>query len=494
MAGLADDSLMLYDSIYSEQNHTDINTLANARVTNGADVMSPIITRAYGKESNWFPLMLLTEGKNRMKPVKSLNSQYRVPIMGRPKLASVIVSSRYTSSDTTIGIGKTTFYITFKDNWFVRDQNIQNGGRILNKYTVKITSDGRKTQDGFEYECKLSGGNPNAVIPWYELAAGKKYSIHNAVVGLSASRGNAHKTQAPAQFTNQCSLLRKSINYKGNVQNKVMNIQIKMGDTPTTYWVDYEKYMCDLQFKREQENTLWFETYNADSNGVVHDRDINSGEIAPTGAGLLQQIINKTTHSGTITASKLADIIQAIFINVDPGVKKDIVLFTGLGGRRMFQTAMANEMKNIAVITTNNYFVTDPNNDKTQLEYGAYFGSYVTQDGHRITIKLLDCLDKGSKADACDRYKGLPICSYDMYFIDMSIQEGEPNIQFVYEEGREETENVELGVGNSAPRGLGINSKVVSSDKDASAIHYMRSIGIYMKNPTTSLAMTMEVV
>lgn len=494
MAGLAEDSLMLYPSIYSETNHTDINTLANARVQNGADIMSPIITRAYGKESDWFPLLLLTEGKGRMKPVKSLDGKYKVPIMGKPKQSSVIVFCEYTAADTNIGAGKASLFITFKDNWFSRDQDIQNGGRIMNKYTLKLVTDGIKTGNGWRYEARLIGANVNAVIPYYELSNGKKWARHAAVVGLSASRGNAHKTQAPAQFTNQTNLLRKSIEYKGNVQNKVMNIQIKMGDTPTTYWVDYEKYMCDLEFKKEQENVLWFETYNGDANGIIHDRDINSGEIAPRGAGVLQQMVNKTTHSGKITADKLSDVFQAIFANVDPGSKKEIVLFTGLGGSRLFMNAMKTEMNSTAAINTNNYFVRDPEKDTSRLEYGAYFGSYVMQDGHRITVKKLPMLDRGSKAEACDRYKGLPICSYDMYFLDMSTVEGEPNIQFVYEEGREETENVEIGVGNSAPRGLGINTKVSSSDKDASAIHYMRSIGIYIKNPTTSLAMTCELV
>lgn len=494
MAGLAEDSLMLYPSIYNETNHTDINTLANARVQNGADIMSPIITRAYGKESDWFPLVLLTEGKGRMKPVESLDGKYKVPIMGKPKQSSVITGCEYTAADTNIGAGKASLFITFRDNWFSRDQDIQNGGRIMNKFTLKLLTDGVKTGNGWRYEARLVGANPNAVIPFYELAVGKKWSRHAAVVGLLASRGNAHKTQAPAQFQNQTNLLRKSIQYKGNVQNKVMNIQIKMGDTPTTYWVDYEKYMCDLEFKREQENVLWWETYNADANGVIHDRDINSGEIAPRGAGVVQQMVNKTTHSGRLTASKLRDVIQAIFYNVSPGTKKDIVLFTGVGGRRLFQQAMAEESANIPVTTSNSYFIRDPENNVTKLEYGAYFGSYVTEDGHRITIKLMDSLDRGGKAEACDKYKGLPVCSYDMYFLDMSTVEGEPNIQFVYEKGREETENVELGVGNSAPRGLGINTKVVSTDKDASAIHYMRSLGVYIKNPTTCLAMTCELV
>lgn len=490
MAGLVAENLKVFESTYDDKNHTDINRLANALVTSGADIMSPIVTQAYGSMSDRFPLMLLTEGKNRMKPVKSLDGLYKVPIMGKPKKTSVVVRCDYTSTDK-IGAGKSIFYITFADNWFARDHDIENSGRVGGKYLLKIVDNPERTQDGWKYPVRLEGGNKNRVVPLDQIQPGKKWGKQAASVGIAGSRGNASRNQAPAQFQNQTNFIRMSYNYSGNVQNKVMNIQLRLGSgKTTTYWADWESYMHQLQFREECENVLWYSSWNRDLNNLISDLDINSQEIITRGSGVLDQIPNNTTYS-SMSAAKIQQIVQDVFYNSAPGVKKDIVLFTGIGGRRVFQQGMADANKGTLAVSTNNYYVRDPENDTTRLEYGAYFGSFVTQDGHRITIKTLDLLDKGAKAETCDKYNGLPVCSYDMYFLDMSEVEGEPNVQFVYEEGRKDIEKIIVGL--TTPKGYA-DTVYAASDIDAASCQFAKSLGVYIKNPINCFTATLDVV
>lgn len=475
--------LNVQEGTFSSQSSTNIHRLSDA-LLGSPEVMSPIVTQAYGKFSDWFPLMLMTEGAGRKKALKkSLDGSYVLPIMGKPKKSDTIVRCDYTSSDV-IGRGKNLFKVVFANNIWGRDSDIMNGSRGTGQLLLKIVTKPVRVQDGWEHTLRLEGRNVNATVPLAELKAGKRWALQAASVGIYDSEGNESRNQTPGKFQNQVNFIRRSYKYSGNVQNKTMNITLDTDKGNVTLFTDWEAYEKQIRFREECENILWYSQWNRDENNTIHDYDINGDSTITRGSGVLEQIPNETTYS-IMTEKKITEIVQNVLYNSAPGVRKDIVMFSGIGGRRVFQEALMKSAKVLGLQATSDKFIRG--NDPMSMQYGAYFGSLLTQDGHTITIKNLPLLDTGSKAAASEKIDGLPETSFDMYFLDMSTVEGEPNIQFVYEEGREYIEKIVPGL--TTPKGYP-DSQIAASSKDAGSVECARSLGVYIKNPINCMKVT----
>jgi len=65
-----------------------------------------------------------------------------------------------------------------------------------------------------------------------------------------------------------------------------------------------------------------------------------------------------------------------------------------------------------------------------------------------------------------------------MYFIDESLVNGQPNLQFVAEEG--------VQMIRKEIKGMNADGDVVSSDDMVSSIQYIDSVGIHLLNPISS--------
>lgn len=481
MAGI-NPLLRLYDDTYDDKSYTDVNRLANALLTQ-ADVLSPIVTMLYGQFSQRFPLMLLTEGRNRIKTIKSVDSVFKVPVMGKPKKTSIIVSTTYTSTSTP-GLGQSEFYVVFADRWFEKTYLIESP--ILN-IQAQIVAEPIQVQDGWRYTLKLTGSNVNAFCPVSELQPNLKWGAMFAPAGISGSRGNGSRNQAPSMMQNACTFIRKSYSYKGNVQNKVMVIEVPTESGTVKYWSEMEAYQHALQWKEECENVLWYSRWNKDSNGTNQDKDPNSGEDIIMGSGLLQQIPNTSTYS-FLTAEKIKRVMRDVFFNSMPGEKKDIQIFVGTGSREAFSDALQKAFTSLGLIATQDKFIAGEG--PQSLTYGSYFGTYRHVDGHTATIRYLPLLDKGVRAEKANKHPitGLPITSYDMYFIDMTPSEGRSNVEYVAEEGRQDIEVFVPGL--TIPKGYSVNTLMRASDIDGSSVHFAKSLGIQMYNPVNSFILT----
>ena len=468
--------LRLTSDTYDDKSYTDVNRLAVAMQTQ-AEMLSPIVTRLYGDLSNEFPLLLATEGKNRIRKVRSMDGQYTLPVIGRPKKSSAVVRTIATPQ----GAGRMPFQVSFKDRHFGADHDIESSSGVL----CKVQSQPIQQDGGWSYTLKVLGGPYSQSVPASDLMAGKKWANMFANVGISGSRGNESRNFAPGKMTNQTNLIRKSYAYKGNVENKVMVVSIPTSTGVKKYWTEWEAHLRGLMWKQECEQVLWYSQYNRQDDGSVIDIDINSGEVILMGSGMEEQIVNKSSYS-YFTEKKLSGVMRDVFFNSVTTDKKKIDIYVGTGSREEMDRAMKNSMKGFALVDSK--FVSGSGND---MVYGSYFSTYRHVDGHEATVKHLPMLDRGSRADKAERHPitGLPITSYDMYFIDMSTVEGEPNIQYVAEEGREEIEFAVPGV--SIPKGFA-SSQLRASDIDASSVHYMKSLGVYMKNPINSFKMSCD--
>jgi hypothetical protein len=466
-------ALRLYEDTYTTDKYSSVDYLSQGKLTANS-VLSSAVVHLFGQRSNRFPLLLATKAKGAVVSIESVDTLFTVPIMGKPKKTSLIVATPY-SAGSKIGVGKTPITITFADKHFRKGETLALNSGIL----LTVQEEPKAGDLGFDYVLKIHGSNNNAYVPYTDLKAGTRLAGMFVAAGLKNSKGTESRTQMPSKMQNQCTKLRATYNWVGNLKDKVMVIELPAGEGRTTkVWQEWEMYDHDLRFMEEQENALWYSQFNRTADGKILDKDVNTGDLVITGSGLLEQIPNETTY-GILTENIIYRTVRDVLYNSCADKVKQISIYTGVGGREEFHRAFASSLGKLGYTNFTTQFVGGEANSNN-LTYGAYFGTYKHQDGHVVTLKMLPLLDHGAKADAAPKHptSGLPITSYDMYFIDESTVDGKPNLQFVQEKGAEDI--------RKKINGMNGDSDIVSSDDMTSSVQYVKSVGIHMYNPVSS--------
>ena len=465
--------LSIFQETYNAGKHSNIDRLTDAKLAE-SDMLSGSVVKLYGSWDKRFPLYLSTQTKGKKHTIKSADTTFKVPVMGKPKKSSVIAKTPANTSN--LGLGKSVVVLYFADGFFRKNEVIAS-----NRGTqVQVQSDLVQEGDYFKAEVKILGSNLSKILTLAEISAGAKFSSMYNPVGIKNSRGTESRSQSHGMMWNQCAYLRRSYNYEGNISNKVVNLQLPTANGGTTmYWEEFEIYQHELKFMEEIENLLWYGEFNRDAKGIILDKDTNTGSVITIGSGILEQIPNSSTY-GFLTKDKLKNTVRDVLYNSSADLIKDISLYTGTGGTEAFSDAFFNEMKADGFQYSASQKVITGAEGSHDLSYGAYFGRFKHVDGHTITLKRLPLLDFGSKSEAAPRHPktGLPMTSYDMYFIDESTIDNKANIVSVEEEGR----------GYIKKYVSGMNSKEtnIANDGDASSVQIAKSVGIHMFNPVNS--------
>lgn len=475
MADAINSKLRLYQDTYNDEGYSSVTHMSKALLSQ-SEMLSPIVTHLYYTSEAWgsrnFPITFLTEGMGNAKSIKSID--YRQPVMGKPKKISTIGAKSYTNATDTPGKGFAPFEIKFVDRFFYKSLQIMSPDKTVQ---ARILSEPRREGKYWVYTCRLVTANVDAFCPVQYLESGTRWARLIPKVGIERSKGVEHRSYAPGMMTNQLSLVRDTYKIAGNVENKVMVVEIKTEGKTHKFWTEWELYQRQLEWKEKCESDLWYSLYNKDENGEIHDRDEDSGEVVPSGSGILEQIPNEDTYS-YLTTDKLTQIIRDIFFGTSDATKRQVDVFTGTGGLEEADNSMKNAAKGFTLVDSK--IVSGEGHD---LVYGAYFKTFRHVDGHTVTFRYLPMMDTGVAAEASEKHpeSGLPLESYNMYFIDTSTYDGESNLQYVSEKGRE---NIEFIVpGATVPKGYAeINYR--ASDVDASSVQWMKSQGVIIRRPT----------
>jgi hypothetical protein len=429
-----------------------------------------------------FPILMELYGKGRKKPISSIDGRYKIRMYGKPKRTTQIAKTISTST----GANKTQFVVTFVDNLFTKNQLVNTGGQ--NNIQMKIMSDGKKVAGGYEFQAVRAGNPTNAAIPSAYLVKGTKWSGGLNVVSKENSHGTKQRTwQTPFELENQLTTFRRSYTVTGNVANKRLSIPIQLPDGRVTYsWTDWEYFNNELDFMVQRNDDLIFSELNIASDGVVYDKDADSGEIAPTGMGLWNMITNKVEF-GTLTEKKLDETIQDLFFQTTSpvGLTGDYVIVGGLGLLREFDEIMKKTMRGFLTRVGEDYFVSK---GEKGLQYGNYFTEYKHYSGKTIKVAYDQAFDKSARAETSGIHPktGLPMLSHCGLALDFSQVETkggiESNITMVYEDGREYIEKYAVGMAKLpwAPE-----SPMVVSDIDKSSVHKIATHGLWMHSPLT---------
>lgn len=475
---------------YSKDTHSSANMLLNFGLMDEV-LLNKNLTYMWGKDSDMFPLLTLTEGMDATMTKKALNggdSQYKWPVATRMRDVSRIV--RLVSTTTTPGKGYQSFEVEMEDNWFI----YQHGAVSPDgEHMVRIQSEGQRTAKGtYIYRFQLSGGRADEFIPLSNFDSGMYWASAAAPVAAAKSDGNRTNSMTHTEATNQFGYYRNSYNITGNIANKVTNIEFDLDDGGTTnYFIPYEMKLFEINRKVKLEEELWYSEYNRDKNGVIHLLDPKTGEPIPRGAGIrdiLRSVNNYDTFS-RLTLGKLDNIFTKLYSNRVDDTPTEIVIYCGDGFLREFNAAIENDvyakqmfekLGQESIVSGGEY-----------LTYGRYFNQYRTIDNRLVTLKPVKLFNHGTRANM-DRkngrmYKGLPVSSYTGVFLDHSkTNNGERNIKMVYEEGRENQIGVFKGM-TKVPGVWGLVDDIrIDTKIDEASYEVFTSQGINMDNPTTS--------
>ena len=475
---------IVHTETFDDKGYTNNISLTQARMTN-PDTLNPVITHLMGLESKKFPLLFLTEGQQGgTKYVEIQDIEYDWPVFGRLKRTDVVVGHDY-PADAKPGLGGLMAEVIFKSAW------IKNQHTIVSPKGVRCRVSGKpeRVGNGFKYRLQLIRKSDAEYIPLSEFEPNTTWAMSGgANVTESYSFGNESNKQTPGKLKNQIGILRKSYEIGGNVSQRTTTFQFNAGGKQTNFWLPFEEWQHEINFKQDCEENLWESQYNRDAYGRITTIDEETQLPIPMGAGIIEQIPNVDTY-GILSTQKLSNTITDVTYGATDTDNMDIVLFTGKGGKREFSDALMRDANKWRVLdgSMNNTITGSP----MGLVYGAAFTQFRHIDGHTITVKELPILDFGGRAEIAPKHpiSGLPLTSYEMHFVDMSKYDGENNVQLVSQKGRSLIRGVEQGMtllkglsyGDYKGNNMDIN---LATSQDKTAIHYLKTCGVAIRRNT----------
>ena len=489
--------LKLQEATYSDSSYLGMQKVNELRLGNNdlSYYLNSAMTYAYGTGySKNFPTLTELQGKQKKKAVKSIDGTVYMYLLGKPKKTSVVGKCIYTPS-SKIGAGNSTFYIYFRDRWFMKNQKIYGGG--LNGVQIHLQSSGDKEGSFYRYEAKTIGGG---TVPYDLMKPGAVWGGGAVQVSFENSRGTESRSYGGYRIQNQIGMYRQSMNYAGNISNKVMTVTINTKEGTYNTYVDWERHLTELSFNEVKEIDLIMSKYNKDENGYIQNVDVDSNKPVPMGMGIWEQIPNFNTlhHTGVLSEQKLSRWITDILSIsgnlsiIDKGTRY-VDIIGGYGLMETFNNAIKRSTSKLTFLDSN-YFIKDAG-DGGGLRYGSYFTQYQHISGVIFRFTHHPFFDANSPlaesspvhpmnpALKVSSYCGM-ILNFGEVTVDSSVAKSGTahNIEYLYEEGREYDEWVVEG-GAKIPNVNKSYSR--STDIDASSQHMVCTQGVHCYYPAS---------
>ena len=454
--------------------------------------INSFLTYNYGMDDDRFPLSFMTEGQGSSGTVDIATVQWTWATMGRMKFTDFVTHCAEASKEK-VGLGGQEFEIHFSTHWFIEQHGLIAPDGMTQ---VRIQKDLGESPYGYAYLVKLTSPNPNAFINPEWLEVGKYWSLSAPTVSESYSKGNRSNTMGPGKMTSQLEFQRYSKEIAGNLANVVTEYEFKTKSGGSNkLWINEEMRQFQLRMRVMNEERLWMAEYNRNANGEVLLKDRDNGKPIPHTSGMLEicRESNYDTYGEYLTLTKIRRTVGDVLDRDTDTGTMNIVLMGGKGFLEDFDEAIKMDAKE-------NGFLTPLGEKEIQgtgsgLEYGAYFRSYKTVDGHTITCKHCSFFDKGTIAEAAKQNgeihprSGLPLTSHQAAFIDFSSYEGQRNVRMVRQKGQIYKAKVIEGM-TDIPAAWGLpNTNHAATEIDHARYEVKSSLGLQVNNSTKMFLM-----
>jgi hypothetical protein len=482
--------LTIMEGKYVENNILDMERI-DAYLQGNTDLSSMInssVVYAYGNSANFgpknFPILFQTQGMGNKKGYQSYDNQVKKHMLGKPKRTSVIAKTIYGDNEK-VGISHTEFILYFRDNHFTKGEFIIKGS-LGRDYQIQLLTEGEKEGNLFKFRGKIVGNTP--FIPASILKAGEIWGDGVYKVSLEHSRGNVNRTYTPYVITNTLSLIRQSINVAGNSVNKKMSFTIQVDGRSFQMYYDWEKHLTMLAFMANKEQDLIMSKSTKDRTGHIHNYDVNSGKPIPSGNGFIGQVPKSNILSYyKMTERKLDSFltdVMSIAGSLDTDSNTTIDIMGGWDLLNNIDKALTRSSALVPSITNDTYV--RKASQGNGLQFGNYFTEYRHRSGVVFRFQYHSFFDESAFAQTSGRnpYTGRPKLSSEGIIMNFGRITGSdnkevPNIEYMYEEGREYIEGTVRGMSKIN----GMQGGDMSTDIDASAMHIMCSQGLHLHSP-----------
>jgi len=468
---------------YEDRGYSNEESIAYLQLQKPVEI-NAFLTYNYGMDDDRFPLSFMTEGQGAGGVVEVKTVQWTWSTMGRMKFTDKV--TYFNTANTTPGKGGAEIEVHFETHWFIEQYGLIAPDGVTK---VRVQKDLGESAYGYGYILKFNSANPDAFIDPEMLAKGKYWSLSAPTVSESYSKGNRSNSMGPGKMTSQLEFQRYSKEIAGNLANVITEYEFKNKEGGSSkLWINEEMRQFHLHMRVMNEERLWNAEYNRLSNGEIMTRDHDNGKPVPHTSGMLEiaRESNYDTYGEYLTLNKIKRTVgDVVDKDTDTG-KMDIVFMGGKGFLEDFDEAMKLDSKENGFLTPLGEKEIQGSGDN--LEYGAYFRTYKTVDGHRITAKHCSYFDKGTVAEAAKQNgmihprSGHPITSHQGIFIDFSSYSGNRNVRMARQTGQIYKAKVLKGM-TDVPASWGVpDSNFVSTEIDMSAYHIKSSLGLQVDN------------
>ena len=239
------------------------------------------------------------------------------------------------------GLGRTTFKIKLRDNWF-KSTDVITPGTADQKYQCRIMEEPqRHGTNGWVYTVRIVSDDFSTFLPKMFLKAGTKWAKLYSTAGEADIKGGSTQFSAPITLKNSLGKLRKEYHVTDYALEQVLAVKLptqtgKLAD----FWINYAEVEYWKQWYREIERAYW---YNRKAKSIQTD----AGRPVDSFAGIFEQLESANNHYYTdLTAELIENFMMDIFYaRVKPGKGRSMKVFTGEYGMLIFSRAMQDLME-----------------------------------------------------------------------------------------------------------------------------------------------------
>lgn len=376
------------------------------------------------------------------------------------------------------GLGRTTFKIKLRDNWF-KSTDVITPGTADQKYQCRIMEEPqRHGTNGWVYTVRIVSDDFSTFLPKMFLKAGTKWAKLYSTAGEADIKGGSTQFSAPITLKNSLGKLRKEYHVTDYALEQVLAVKLptqtgKLAD----FWINYAEVEYWKQWYREIERAYW---YNRKAKSIQTD----AGRPVDSFAGIFEQLESANNHYYTdLTAELIENFMMDIFYaRVKPGKGRSMKVFTGEYGMLIFSRAMQDLMEKRGWRIANNNFnpvqKTSSEYNTNAYSYGYQFVKYIMHNGAELELVHLPLLDDININMEIDPISGYPVQSQRFIFLDFSGTGTESNIQIVEKKNGYKFGYVCGMVGPFGP----VNGGQMAHSGEYYSMHVSKELGIHIED------------
>lgn len=355
------------------------------------------------------------------------------------------------------------------------------------------------------YNVKLASGTEKDYFDPILLAPNTKWCKLGAVHGeASELYGSFNMTgHTYLQFESGISSINKKVQVTDEAHN--LNLAIRKVNASGQPIENYPARIISMieaeflkQIREEKAKTLWLgRSAGSSTNPSVSNLiDQSSGYPITKGPGVVEfledgNVFEYPVNNGSI--DMISDLIDAVWYDSVPWANRKIVLYTGVGGLKLWESWIAEKFHGygaqipfdrVTAPTTSGQ-VTGSKIDTFAFNRPA-FTEWRLYPAGTFTVAHLPILDSREvNGHRVHPETGIPMSSYEFIALDYGIEEGGPNIEMLHRQG---SESLFYVCGSTSPLGainsLGGGSKGFTASHSGGyyELFYKDKIGVLVRN------------